>query len=113
MGRVTALVCSYAVTPIVVACCSSEGGMTIQTYTMILVNSRVLVPQSWIGFIDSSVQFETFPTSDTLSTLGVPNLVSACNFERYAAFTELHILLHKGFVVLTRYGFEQLALLWH
>lgn len=86
--------------------------MTIQTYIMILLNHRVLVPESWIGSIHSSVDFETLTLSQYPSLAGVPNLVSALDVERYAAFTELHYLLQQGKVVLTQHGSQQLEMFW-
>ena len=86
--------------------------MTIQTYIMILLNHRVLVPQSWIDSIQSSLDFETLTLSQYPSITGVPSLVSAIDVERYAAFTELNYLLQQGQVVLTRHGAQQLNMFW-
>ena len=54
-----------------------EEIMTIQTYIMILLNHRVLVPQSWIDSIQISLDFETLTLSQYPSITGVPSLVSA------------------------------------
>jgi hypothetical protein len=86
--------------------------MTIQTYIMILLNHRVLVPESWVGFIQSSVDFETLTLSQYRSLADVPNLVSALDVERYAAFTEINYLLQQGKVVLTQHGSQQLEMFW-
>lgn len=87
--------------------------MTIQTYIMILLNHRVLVPQSWIDSIQSSLDFETLTLYQCSNLTGVPSLVSTVDFERYAAFTELHSLLMQGHVKLTEQGFQHVDTMWH
>lgn len=87
--------------------------MTIQTYIMVLLNHRVLVPQSWIGFIQSPIHFEILTLSQCANLTEIPSLVSTLDFERYAAFTELNFLLQQGHVRLTEHGFQEVDLIWH
>ena len=84
--------------------------MTIQTYMMILLHHRVVVPQKWICFIQGTLGFfETLTLSQCSTLVGIPSLVSTVDVERYAAFTELNCLLQQGYVSLTEQGFQQMV----
>lgn len=91
--------------------------MTAQQNCMILLNKRILIPQTWIGVIQSTIEFERvegysecphlYGTDRTLMSVEVQGL-----YCQYAALMELNELLNHGFIELTDHGLQQVIRLW-